>query len=193
MRMFNNSFFIKYIAALLLFVFGVLSFSVHLKTIYFEPGTLDIFGNLDQLISTKSGEMIKGDKARGSFNSGFINLGSLSLRFYNQFRSSDDTIIVRIREMESKKWFFEESFETKQFLPHKYTTFSFPTIKDSDGKQYEFELESLRGTTGSGTLIDKKNPVFIAKSYFTYQGGKISDYPMGLISLSASESNPDTK
>ncbi len=129
---------------------------------------LDIRGEEQQLVSTRSGELLKGDKVWGHFHSDFTNLGIVSVRFYNGNRDSKDTLLFRLREEGQQRWYYEAKYETDQFLPHKFFSFGFPIIKNSNNKNYEFQLESLGGATGSGIFLDRgEPPAFIAKSFYT--------------------------
>ena len=159
-------YFFYYLLPLFLFAIGVFSLLNYLKATEFGVLNLDYRGISDQLISTRSGDLLRGDVVRGTFSTPYDNLGLISIRFYNQDRDSDDILVFRIKEDGRKKWYYEAQYKTDQFLPHQLFSFGFPIINDSSGKTYDFELESLMGATGSGILIDRKIPVFIAKSSF---------------------------
>jgi hypothetical protein len=146
----------------------VFSLFSYLKDQEFGVLNLDVRGNHKQIVATQSAEMIKGDKVWGNFRSKYKNLGILSVRFYNQDRDSDDTLIFRLKEEGQSRWLYQAKYETDQFLPHKHFPFGFPLIKESDAKTFVFELESLRGATGSGIIVDTESyPIFVAKSSFT--------------------------
>ncbi|KKT42807.1 MAG: hypothetical protein UW64_C0003G0053 [Microgenomates group bacterium GW2011_GWC1_44_37] len=158
--------FIRYIFPLILFTIGTYSMLIYLKAGEFGATNLDV-RTLDQMVASRSGELLKGDKVWGTFHSRYTNLGIVSLRFYNQNRDSKDTLVFRLKEQGQDKWYYEAKYETDQFLPHKHFPFGFPVIPNSDGKDYEFQLESLRGATGSGIFLDYQTPpVFTAKSFF---------------------------
>ena len=156
-----------FILPVFLFIVGTTNLVNYLKTSEFGVLNLDVRGNLDQIVSTRFGELLKGDIVSGKFYSSYPNLGIVSMRFYNQNRDSDDTLAFRIKEEGQEQWYYEAKYKTDQFLPHKLFPFGFPVINDSNGKNYVFQIESLRGATGSGILIDSQPPVFLAKS--TYQ------------------------
>ncbi len=155
------------IVSILLFLFGASRLFTYLQATEFGALNLDVKGNSDQVVATRSGDLLKGDKVWGNFHSEFTNLGIVSMRFYNQDRDSKDTLIFRLKEKGQDQWYYEAKYETDQFLPHKLFSFGFPLIKNSDKKDYEFQLESLRGATGSGILIDNLPPLFVAKSSYT--------------------------
>ncbi|MFH1863946.1 MAG: hypothetical protein ABIJ85_03510 [bacterium] len=150
-----------------LFLLGAFSLFNYLKTSEFGVLNLNV-RTLDQMVASRSGELLKGDQVTGTFRSEYTNLGIISLRFYNQDRDSKDTLVFRLKEQGQDEWYYEAKYETDQFQPHKHFPFGFPVIKNSDGKNYQFQIESLRGATGSGILVDYPTPtVFTAKSSYT--------------------------
>lgn len=156
---------------IILIFIGIINIYSYLNEGDFGITNLDIRGASSQIISTGSGELLKGDVATGRFHSSFPNLGIVSVRFYNQDRDSNDTLAFRFRESDKKDWYYQANYKTDQFLPHKLFPFGFPIIADSQNKDYVFEIESLSGATGSGILIDYQNPVFVAKS--TFKGSEL--------------------
>ena len=153
--------------SLFLFIFSILNLRSFIQSSEFGLLNLDVRGSLDDFIATQSGGLLKGDKVWGKFHSQFTNLGILSVRFFNDDRDSKDTLIFRLKEATKDTWYYTAKYETDQFLPHQFFPFGFPIIKDSENKDYVFEIESIRGATGSGIIVDKEPPVFIAKSSYT--------------------------
>jgi len=162
----SNEVVIRIIVPVILFAIGCFGLFNYLKAGEFGLLKLDVRGKFTDLESTRSGELLQGDKAYGEFHSTYPNLGLISVRFYNQDRDSDDMLVFRLREKGQSDWYYQAEYKTDQFLPHKLFSFGFPIIQNSNGKTFEFELESLRGATGSGILIDYQKPIFIAKSSF---------------------------
>ena len=157
----------RYTFPLILFVIGAYSLLNYLKAGEFGATNLDV-RKLDGMVASVSGEMVKGNTVWGTFHSEFTNLGIISLRFYNQDRDSKDTLLFHLREKGQDKWYYEAKYETDQFLPHKHFPFGFPVISNSDGKNYEFEIESLNGVRGNGISVDyEEHPFFTAKSSYT--------------------------
>lgn len=155
-----------FLLPLFLLIYALFNVFNYLKISEFGVLNLDVRGNLNQLVFTRSGELLKGDIVYGKFHASYPNLGIVSMRFYNQDRDSDDTLVFRIREENQDSWYYEAKYKTDQFIPHELFPFGFPIIIDSDGKNYEFQIESIGGATGSGILIDSQSPVFLAKSTF---------------------------
>lgn len=149
-----------------LFFLGAFNLFNYLRDEEFGLLSLDVRGGLDQMTATRSGDLLAGDVVSGTFRSEFTNLGIISVRFFNKNRDSDDTLLFRLRELGSDKWYYQAEYKTDQFLPHKLFPFGFPTIQNSQDVVYEFQLESLRGATGSGIVVDGITPTFIAKSTY---------------------------
>jgi len=131
------------------------------------PLSLNSNGNAGDLISTRPGELLAGDRVTGRFYSSYSNLGVVSVRFYNQDRDSKDILIFKIKETETDDWYYQARYDTDQFLPHELFPFEFPSIINSSHKYYTFELESTKGKLGSGIFLDNKTPSFTVSSVFT--------------------------
>lgn len=123
-------------------------------------------GKEDNLSDNHRSEMLKGDHVVGKFSTPYANLGTVSVRFTNLNRDSRDTLVFRLKENGASSWFYEAKYNTDQFRPGMLFPFGFPIIKDSANKTYIFELESLKGATGSGIFIDRYEPSFTAVSFF---------------------------
>ncbi len=149
-----------------LLVLGSCFFYKYLFDNGFGVFNLLVNGTSEELMSTRSGELLAGDKVFGRFQSKYPNLGIVSVRFSNQNRDSDDILMFRFKENGASGWYYEAKYKTDQFLPGKLFPFGFPIIRDSVGKSFQFELESLRGATGSGIFLENTRPVFTAASFF---------------------------
>lgn len=174
MRQKYNSVIKFFIIPVLLLIFGGYNLFNYLKAGEFGLLNLDVHGDFTDLVSPGSGELLKGDKVLGSFHSDFPNLGVILVRFYNQDRDSNDTLAFRLKESGQQDWYYQANYKTDQFLPHQTFPFGFPVIANSANRDFDFELESLSGATGSGILVDYEKPVFIAKSSFT-RGALLKD------------------
>lgn len=120
----------------------------------------------ENLVQKKYGEIQKGDMIIGKFVSPHPNLGTVSVRFNNNNRDSKDTLIFRLREADANEWIYQAQYNTDQFKPGELFPFGFPLLKQSANKIYIFELESLKGATGSGIFLDRQTPSFAAVSFF---------------------------
>jgi len=124
-------------------------------------------GDNQELISTRSGELIKGDIVRGKIKFTYPNLGQIMVRFNNNNHDSEDIVLFKIKEEGSLDWYYQVKIKTDQFQPHALFPFGFPRIKNSAGKTYVFEIESLRGEQGKGISLDTRQPQFTSKAIYT--------------------------
>ena len=152
---------------LLLFVFGCLSLFGYLNSSEYGILNLDVRGGSSDITTTNPDELLKGDTISGKFHSQYPNLGMVTVPFHNQNRGSDDLLEFRLMEVGESDWIYQADYKTDQFQPHQYFPFGFPTISDSDGRDYLFEIESLRGEAGKTVSLDMVEPVFVAKSTFS--------------------------
>jgi len=158
---------VKKYLSFILFVFGCLVLLFKLNEQGNQLLSLEKPGSSKELISTRSGELVKGDIIHGKIVSQYPNLGQITVRFNNNFHDSEDTVLFRIKEEGSLDWYYQVNIKTDQFQPHALFPFGFPEIKDSSGKTYIFEIESLNGQQGRGVSLDSQQPQFTAKSVFT--------------------------
>jgi hypothetical protein len=118
------------------------------------------------LTNFNTDELIQGEKISGKFYADEKYLGIVGVRFWNFWRLNDDNIIFRIKESGSDQWYYENRHKSDQFQPHQYFTFGFPTIENSQGKYYEFEVESEHGEPGNAVGVSEISPTFITKYKF---------------------------
>jgi len=150
----------------LVFIFGCFVLLFKLNEQGNQLLSLEVPGDSQELISTRSGELIKGDIVRGKIKSRYSNLGQITIRFNNNHHDSDDIVLFKIKEEGNNDWYYQVKIKTDQFQPQALFPFGFPQIKDSIGKTYVFEVESLNGQQGRGISIDSQKPQFTAKSIF---------------------------
>lgn len=155
--------------SIVLFGLGLFRLYNHLQENGFGLFYLLTNGKEDNLVFTKQDELIKGDTIIGKFFSPQPNLGTVSVRFSNHNRDSHDTLNFRLKEIGSNTWFYSANYNTDQFRAGHLFPFGFPPIKDSANKTYVFELESVRGATGSGIYLDRREPSFTIVSFFDRQ------------------------
>jgi len=148
-------------------VFGCLSLFRYLNASEYGILNLDVRGGLSDIATTNSGELLKGDIVSGKFHSQYPNLGIITVPFHNQNRGSDDTLVFRLKEVGKSDWIYQANYKTDQIQPHQYFPFGFPIISDSVGKDYLFEIESLRGEADKTVSLENIEPAFIAKSTFS--------------------------
>jgi hypothetical protein len=109
---------------------------------------------------------LSGKKITGRFKAMDKNLGTISLRFRSEGAAGDDALIFRIKAKDQKDWHYQNRYATDQFLSDQLFPFGFPKIKDSKGKIFLFEIESLPGENGDTVSLSQTEPVFQAKYQF---------------------------
>ncbi len=82
---------------------------------------------------------------RQEFVSETDEFGIVAIKFTNYLDISDDSLIFRIKEKNSKDWYFEYTYKVDQMQNDEFFTFGIPPITNALGKEYVFELESLSG------------------------------------------------
>lgn len=103
-----------------------------------------------------------GNIVRGTFIAKYNNLGIISVRFTTHFRINEDSLIFRIKNQNSSTWFYQNTYKTDQFQPNQLFPFGFPPFKDSKGKAYVFELESVSGSEDDSVSINTDFPIAMA-------------------------------
>ncbi len=158
--------FLSFFVVIILFLLGCILFYKQLMSTGFGVFNLLTSGRESELISTRSGELLMGDKVFGRFHSLYPDLSIISVRFTNQNRDSKDTLVFRIKAVGAEKWYYQASYNTDQFQPGMLFPFGFPALTDSANQNYEFQLESLHGATSSGIFLDHTPPAFVTASFF---------------------------
>jgi len=155
-----------FVVSALFFFTGIVS------TVYFlekeDNGFLSLYlkGKPEQLVIPRDSELLQGDIVKGSFLSKYNYLNSIHVRFYRLYPSSDK-LIFRLKQESYDGWIYQKTFDTKDFSSHELNSFNFPTLAFSKNKNFQFELESVSGSTGSGIIVDQAKTTFIVKSEFS--------------------------
>ncbi|MBI4091752.1 MAG: hypothetical protein HY427_00900, partial [Candidatus Levybacteria bacterium] len=109
-------------------------------------------------IGREDEHLLKGEKIVGKLRASANNIGILLVRFSQLSAIVTDRVLFRIKEEGESKWYYENNYNANQFQPNEYFTFGFPSILDSKGKTYQFEVESLSGTFKNGIGLSSKKP-----------------------------------
>lgn len=112
-------------------------------------------------------EIYQGDRITATFKSTYHNLGIVEVRFYNFKRVSDDILTFRIKEKGQSDWYYQANYKTDQFQDDQLFPFGFPLIRDSQNKEYEFEIISLRGNEENNVGVSDTFPSFVGKHIYT--------------------------
>ncbi len=116
-------------------------------------------------------KLFKGDVLSGKFQAKEDNLGIVSLRFtvFNRVPyKSEDHIAFRLKELGAKRWYYQNEYRSGLIYDVPLFPFGFPKIDNSQGKTYQFELESLNGNNLNAVSLNNREPVIFS----TYQANK---------------------
>lgn len=148
----------------------------------------------DETVYWHTKELLAGEKATGEFVARDNNLGIVAVRFNTFMRINEDVVRFRIKEKGSSKWYYENDYTTPQFQPNQYFTFGFPIISDSQGKTYDFEVESLQGEPEDAVALSPIEPVYVTKYQYSKELIKSNtDYALTFLTKKTlnSVTNPD--
>lgn len=123
----------------------------------------------NSFLQLDTGKLHKGERVNATFTASENNLGIVAVRFNTYSRINDDEVIFRIREQGQNKWLYQNSYTVAQFQSNKHFTFGFPTIANSKGKKYEFQIESVKGNNTDAVSISPDEPIFVSKYQFEKQ------------------------
>ncbi len=107
--------------------------------------------------------ILKGDVYRQEFLSPVDSFGIIAVKFSNNEKINQDSLIFRIKEVDEKDWYYENQYKTDQFQNNHFFTFGFPKITGALNKSFVFEIESLAGVEDDSVsifLTPKKDLVF---------------------------------
>lgn len=120
---------------------------------YYQPLNFKVIKNY------KSTSILKGEIIEGEFTAENNFLGAIWIKFDMNERIIDDKIIFRIKEQGQKEWLFENSYDSKFFTGLENYPFGIKPIKDSKGKRYFFQIESINGSAENGVKLGKTEPL----------------------------------
>ena len=102
-------------------------------------------------------KLFLGNQINGSFVAQADNLGIISVIFDSQSRSVIDKIVFRIKQKGDKNWYSQNIYNTDQIQTNIPFPFGFSIIKNSRGKSYAFQIESLSGTLKNFIAVSNSN------------------------------------
>lgn len=129
----------------------------------------------------RQGELLMGDKVIGKFKSQYNFLGIIEVRFHTYEKVSNDYYTFRLKEVGNKDWYYENIYKAKQFGGYPLFPFGFPIINNSKGRQYYFELESIKGKNGRAVGINITEPVVVVKH--SYNKSYLVDHKDELLAI----------
>jgi hypothetical protein len=114
-------------------------------------------------------ELVKGKVFRGSFVSRDRYLGAIGLYVDSHNRINNNILVFRMREKSVGTWYCENKYFTFTFPEKELFPFGCPSVADSLGKTYEFEVYSIDGVPGNAIGIGTGWPYFITSYTFPKQ------------------------
>ncbi|HLC82899.1 MAG TPA: hypothetical protein VJI69_03645, partial [Bacteroidia bacterium] len=111
-------------------------------------------------------DILAGQKIKEQFTASANRLGGIGIKFNTHNKINSDLIKFRFKEEGKNVWYYEQVSKTDQIRQEVFWPFGFPPISNSEGKRYEFELESVKGTAGDAIAINGSQKTFIAQ--YTY-------------------------
>ena len=97
-------------------------------------------------------------------------MGIVSIRFKSLKRvayKDEDALVFRLKEKGANNWYYENVYRSGFIYELPFLPIGFPVIKDSKGKSYYFELESLKGNSHNAMQLNDRSPVFASKYQFS--------------------------
>jgi len=109
----------------------------------------------------------RGDIAAAVITADDNNFGIVAVKFDTHDRVNDDVLEFRIKEEKASDWYYVNEYKTDQFQDEQFFPFGFPKIKDSIGKNYLFEIESLYGDSQNAVSLSTKGKVIESRYQFS--------------------------
>lgn len=172
---------------IIIFAF-ILLLSVFIKKICdygdYNPTVIVETYNLKNNRNTK---LLKGEMIVDEFRSKNNNLGIISILFTTHNRFNDDYLLFSIKEKGQKDWYYTNKYKVDQFQDYQYFPFGFPVIKNSAGKIYQIQVESVNGRDNSYVEIIGKTK-YLSKYGFPlgYLKQNIKEIPYFILAKIAS-------
>lgn len=114
--------------------------------------------------------ILMGKKLSVNFKAKEDNLGIIAVRFKKVpvvDSSNEDILIFRIKEEGSDTWLYANKYKSGQIKSYSYFPFGFEIMKNSNGKNYIYEIYSLAGNESNAVQINDKKVEFISKYKFS--------------------------
>ncbi len=129
----------------------------------YQPSLIVFKNKYSQKISGR--ELLIKDVFRTEFIARANNLGIISINFNTFNRVNNDQLIFRIKE-KGGGWLYQNKYSTFGISNKSFFPFGFPPIKNSQGKVYIFELESISGKKGNSVALNLNLPYFLTKYHY---------------------------
>lgn len=152
-----------------LFIFWILASIV---LVYYPPSfsVVSKYHSRSDIQNFSDKKILKGDKINGSVNASENNFGILVIRFNPSTAvpyKDEDRLLFRLKEKGSDRWLVENSYKSGLINEVPFFPFGFPKMKNSKGKTYQFQIESLKGNNLNALSLSSENPVIESQYQFS--------------------------
>lgn len=132
----------------------------------------------ETLISLEEQELLTNKTINEDFTARYDNLGIIAIPFNTYYKSINDKIAFRLKEIGSKDWYYQNTYNANQFQNKFPFPFGFPVIADSKNKSYTIQIESLEGKRGDSLSIGKDDGSIV--SIYKYSKSELLNSPGSL-------------
>lgn len=126
--------------------------------------TLHTEGNLEGKTLESPLKLNSGESVTGRFVSKYSTISSLGIRMHDSNQGQPDILLFRIKDLDTNTILHESKITRSDFVPYKLSVLRFPTIENTTGKYFEFEIKSTTGATNSGIVFAPGKPHYIVRS-----------------------------
>src|SRR5581483_7137115 len=160
---FNRNFF-YYIAIIAISLLGITR-TIHQKNISLTAFENFHFENI--FLQSREERLLANQRVVGEFKSKENNLGIVAIKFDKKYKSQNGLVTFKIKEKGKNDWYYENTYNAKEFEGYDFFPFGFPIISGSKNKYYSIELVSKNGNETDAVGINIEKPVVISKYQFT--------------------------
>jgi hypothetical protein len=111
-------------------------------------------------------KLLKDNKITGQFKAVENNLGIVSVKFQTFIRppyASEDILVFRFKEKGAKTWYSQNTYRDGMIYEIPVFPFGFPKIANSQGKIYQFEIQSLNGDINNSVALSNRGQNLFSK------------------------------
>lgn len=115
-------------------------------------------------------KLLKGKKISGEIKAKENNLAIIIVRLITPVNvpfDKEDLITFKIKESGSKTWYAQNQYRSGIFKNLSLFPFGFPKIVNSQNKNYDFEISSLKGNNDNAIVLSRDEPSLIAQYKFS--------------------------
>lgn len=169
---------LKKLIGMLLLAFGCLITIWHILSSDVSPTVVTEQKRLRDIELSSSTYLRTQHKLSGTFTAQHNYLGIVSIPLSSEGIRTDDTLIFRIKERGTEKWYSEGDYGAVWVTKNSEFPFGFAPIYESKGKEFQFEIESRAGVENNAVKVENASE-FISVKYQYPKSALLKD-PMQL-------------